>query len=337
MNCTTCQANLSAYLDRELEPEARAHTDEHLAGCFDCRAELEELSALASKLRTSFAELRGDAPAPPSPPAEKMPLGSRLAAAAAVLILGTLTWRSFQGALEPNHLTKGETTRLAAAGRSALTELANSGEFRVDIASGASPRSFHFAKGTGGAYLWQPTLSAGERTPSFDPSRYLAGSDGTELWVSAPRAQKLPLDAARPPLPRRLALGLEALTELAPSDAPNLSSDPAEPDTVWLRARAETTEGPITAWVQLDRELATPLAFRIEVEPGESLDIAALETTSEYDFHLSPTLQPDLTAIQEPLDPMPLSDALWQLGYTPGAVLPPEALEGLAPEGSGYL
>jgi anti-sigma factor RsiW len=42
---------LSAYLDDELAPAARREAEAHLAGCFDCRAELDEVAAARRAVR----------------------------------------------------------------------------------------------------------------------------------------------------------------------------------------------------------------------------------------------------------------------------------------------
>jgi anti-sigma factor RsiW len=42
---------LSAYLDDELAPAARREAEAHLAGCFECRAELEEVAAARQAIR----------------------------------------------------------------------------------------------------------------------------------------------------------------------------------------------------------------------------------------------------------------------------------------------
>ena len=41
MHCVEAQAEMTAYLAEELDPEVRALLDVHLAGCASCRAELE--------------------------------------------------------------------------------------------------------------------------------------------------------------------------------------------------------------------------------------------------------------------------------------------------------
>jgi anti-sigma factor RsiW len=42
---------LSAYLDDELAPAARRETEAHLAGCAECRAELEEVAGARQAIR----------------------------------------------------------------------------------------------------------------------------------------------------------------------------------------------------------------------------------------------------------------------------------------------
>ncbi len=51
MNCSQCQAELSAYLDGELGAEARAALDQHVAGCAGCRAELQALQEVVDGVR----------------------------------------------------------------------------------------------------------------------------------------------------------------------------------------------------------------------------------------------------------------------------------------------
>jgi hypothetical protein len=345
MNCTTCQTELSAFFDNELDHETHATIAQHIAACTSCHAALEELRALSRELEGTFATMRASAPTPPAllasaaPARRRMSLVNQLAAAAAVLVLGSLTWMSATGQLtNDGALTASEAEELLAAGTTALADLTSGQEFVVDVSTQETRRSFHFAKGQDGAYLWQPTMSPATSSP-FDATRYLAGSDGRELWVSAPRAQRLPVDATRPPLPRRLALGLAALAQLDPSDTDSmqLSLDNTDPNTVWLRADARTPEGPITAWIQLDRHSGTALHYQLGVQPDESIDIALLHTSEPLDFRARTPLTPDLTATQAPLDDTPLSEALWQLGYTPGTTPPPEALESLRTTNSGYL
>jgi hypothetical protein len=51
MSCHDARERLSDLLDDALEPEARARVDAHLAGCADCRRELDRLRATVSLLR----------------------------------------------------------------------------------------------------------------------------------------------------------------------------------------------------------------------------------------------------------------------------------------------
>ena len=51
MSCHDARERLSDLLDDALEAEARAQVDAHLAGCADCRRELDRLRATVSLLR----------------------------------------------------------------------------------------------------------------------------------------------------------------------------------------------------------------------------------------------------------------------------------------------
>jgi len=51
MNCPDVRECLSDLIDGALEPDVRAQVDAHLAGCADCRRELERLGAVVSLLR----------------------------------------------------------------------------------------------------------------------------------------------------------------------------------------------------------------------------------------------------------------------------------------------
>jgi anti-sigma factor RsiW len=56
---------LAAYLDDEVTPEERARIDGHLAGCRDCRRELESLKSAQTALRDALRS-RASGIAPPS-------------------------------------------------------------------------------------------------------------------------------------------------------------------------------------------------------------------------------------------------------------------------------
>jgi hypothetical protein len=51
VNHSEVRARLSEYLERDLDPEARARVESHLDGCADCGGELRELRATVSLLR----------------------------------------------------------------------------------------------------------------------------------------------------------------------------------------------------------------------------------------------------------------------------------------------
>lgn len=82
---------LSAYLDSQVDRTARGSIEAHLGGCADCRAELEAVGMVRSRLR----ELPFEEPPPGALdlPAEVIPLrrGRRIlvaAAAASALVVG---------------------------------------------------------------------------------------------------------------------------------------------------------------------------------------------------------------------------------------------------------
>jgi len=354
MNCPTCQPQLSAFLDQELEPTTHNSIAAHVADCATCKAQLDQLAQLSAKLHTSLSALRKSAPPAPRPqprlvatPPAQTGSGSRFAAVAAVLILSGFAWLAASGAFSRQQgnaaLTETETARLYAAGSAALFDITAKNEFAVGVSTTDATRRFHFARGQEGAYLWQPTGAPLTDSTPFDRASYLAGSDGQELWVSAPREQHLPVDATQSPLPRRLSIGLAALSKLEATtpDALRLSLDADDQATAWLRADADTPGGPVTAWIELDRESGSVRHVRLSVRPAEHLDLVALDTPESVVFQFSldrsTIFMRDMTARQAPLESVPLSEALWQLGYTPGTVLPPEAMENLKPEGSGYL
>lgn len=88
-------ALLSAYLDGELAPAERASVDAHLAGCLDCRGELDGLMAARSALRgLPVLDLPpGMIPVPgPAPLRRRVPVGAWAAsvAAAAAIAVGVL-------------------------------------------------------------------------------------------------------------------------------------------------------------------------------------------------------------------------------------------------------
>lgn len=51
-----CSENLSAYLDGELPPGERSGVEAHLAGCAECRAELEQLKGVSGLLKKHVME-----------------------------------------------------------------------------------------------------------------------------------------------------------------------------------------------------------------------------------------------------------------------------------------
>jgi len=52
MHCFDVQAELDAYVDRELTPERAAFLEQHLAGCDECWAELARLQAVVDAMET---------------------------------------------------------------------------------------------------------------------------------------------------------------------------------------------------------------------------------------------------------------------------------------------
>lgn len=60
MNCKTCAAKLSEYIDNELNVEDTKKTKEHLDGCGSCQKELKQLV----NIKKSFSNLPKMEPAP---------------------------------------------------------------------------------------------------------------------------------------------------------------------------------------------------------------------------------------------------------------------------------
>jgi hypothetical protein len=67
MNCKEICELLTAYLDGEVTPEEKANIDAHLAGCPQCRAEMEGLSETRDNLRSALTSMAEEAA--PSPQA----------------------------------------------------------------------------------------------------------------------------------------------------------------------------------------------------------------------------------------------------------------------------
>jgi len=67
MNCKEIYELLTAYLDGEVTPEEKANIDAHLAGCPQCRDEMEGLSETRDNLRSALASMAEEAA--PSPQA----------------------------------------------------------------------------------------------------------------------------------------------------------------------------------------------------------------------------------------------------------------------------
>jgi hypothetical protein len=162
MNCESARAQLSAYFDQEMEPDAAADLRAHLARCASCAdrlAEFAELSALASDIgdlkvpQRVWTEIeaslsgRGQS----SPINAKQPLSwepSKVALAAMVLVgvslalAGYWTWRSldphvqmaaifdqYLGEFREHPQQAQEVLRVRYAGRPLNLQVANSGTF----------------------------------------------------------------------------------------------------------------------------------------------------------------------------------------------------------------
>lgn len=120
MNCESARDLLSAFFDRELEPEAAADVRAHVADCPICAgrlAEFEELSALASDIREPSAppgvwpaiesSLAAAYESKPNGPGQQRLWKLSSAAVAAMLLMGVslglaayATWRSFDPHLQ---------------------------------------------------------------------------------------------------------------------------------------------------------------------------------------------------------------------------------------------
>jgi len=106
---------LSAYLDDELTPAERAEVDQHLAGCAECRADLDaeaEVRLLVRELPAVdppfgfYERILRDGPAAGQAPAKKRRLRFGLvniagAAAAWLVVLGVVNINTATGSVEP--------------------------------------------------------------------------------------------------------------------------------------------------------------------------------------------------------------------------------------------
>ena len=61
-NCSHMASLLDKYVDDELRPEERVSVEEHVKGCHRCHRELEELTALRSRLQEAVEAGVADAP-----------------------------------------------------------------------------------------------------------------------------------------------------------------------------------------------------------------------------------------------------------------------------------
>ena len=357
MNCDQCQQELSAWLDGEVSPERGRTIEAHVHSCAPCHAAWTDERALRAELASAFQELRHSAPLPPalSKPLLPNPLAlvarsrwPRVTAAAAVLLLFGLGWvllPQLHGTLDPGELSRSERRALLAEAPSAFQDLAMTQEFQVRLTAPDGPRLFHFAHRGSDEFLWQRIDPAAPKA-AFDPTRYLTGSDGKQLWVLAPSvkiAQRFDLGADSQVLALSLA---RALTELARAewDDEELMLEADGEDAVWVRTHFQTGEGTITATLRLARAGDQTRFLRLQL-PGQS----ALQLDPRYDgdsfaFTLAGNRLPDMdiASIDLRAEPGPDAGLLHQLGYLPGATLPPGALpfpdSGLQSLGyAGYL
>jgi anti-sigma factor RsiW len=61
-DCRHIASLLNKYVDGELRPEERVSVEEHVKGCHSCHRELEELTALRSRLQEAVEAGIADAP-----------------------------------------------------------------------------------------------------------------------------------------------------------------------------------------------------------------------------------------------------------------------------------
>jgi hypothetical protein len=341
--CDRLAPDLSAYVDGELAPEPSADLEAHLARCGACRADLEALAHLGAELAGHFAELQaGPAVAESAPPARPrlLPLLVRpLATAAALLALLLATNLLLDG--------RGATrdAALVELARDLADDLARPGQLLLvsnhPPEAGGQPDELahHLVAGPDGAYLWQ--LARAETALGVDPERYLLGSDGQQLWTWDPvasEARTLPVGSVPTPLPGTLARLLEALP-LA------LERGPAV-----VRERG--------AWTEVTVETPDLEAHGARLLVGSEGQLVGLEALPRADLALflrpvasppaptrfglashAPVAADAVLALELPEREQP--DALWSLGYTPGAPPRtwPEALGALAAElgALGYL
>ena len=361
--CAPLRELLSPHLDGELTEREAADLARHLEHCDACRSELAELRAVVERVAADLRDLPEEAPpAPPAPPrpmglprpeseapsspnpgveGRPIPLGLRVAAAALFLVF-VGTW-----------LFDGTDSGLRARAAEVAAELARPGtSFRVharppELADAAPARPedelVHlFAHGPRGSYLWQ---LADEDATAFDPDRYLLGCDGAELWTWDPAAsagRTLPVAAVPAPLPRALS---ELFADLEASAL--LSFGEVRARGTWREVEVAAGPGFDAARVRFLFTAEDEL-FGLEVLPRPDLAVFVQPLTERPrldpgGFALAPRTvghpEADLLALDPPEQPQP--DALWQLGYTPGAppTTWPEQLSNLATElgALGYL
>ena len=162
MNCHDAREWLSDLLDDALEAEARAQVDAHLAGCAECRRELDRLRATVSLLHAverpqapaGFVDrvLEAARPAPWYRRVLDWLSAVRLlrfpVEAAAVVLVASLAVYVFQGTPALRQAARPEISQDRAADSSCRAE-AETAEYRTHRVTAQCRKGTHKALGTG--------------------------------------------------------------------------------------------------------------------------------------------------------------------------------------------
>lgn len=151
--------NLSAYLDGELQPEAKAQLEAHLAGCPDCRAALGQLEAVSGIVKAQAMEpvppalkgavLHGRAPARPW----LKPALAFSAAAAGLLVVFSLN-RPGEEILSSQNFAQ------RASMEESLPVFEPAGDTAMPDEAPAAPASSLYSAGAGKAKYAVPAMAA---------------------------------------------------------------------------------------------------------------------------------------------------------------------------------
>lgn len=223
-----CRDNLSAYLDGELPAEERGGVEAHLAGCAECRAELEQLKGVSGLLKKHVMEpvplpLRKLALEPrPARPWLKPALALSAAAAGALVVLNLSrtpeTPRLYDAGFGAR---SGMETALPAAsplafGRAAPAEDADTGKNAAGGAGAAAGSSLNLINAAKEEKAAAPAAAAVRG--SLSQAKYAAPRSASRLAGGAAGAKA---DAAQRNSPALLAGGSAGeLKKAAPASQP---------------------------------------------------------------------------------------------------------------------